>query len=113
MILVFSRILEKIVHDQVYEYLKASKVLIMTQSAFQRLCSTITSLIDSTDYWYENIDHKQLNLAIFLDLRKAFDTVDHKILLEKTEEIRYSRTFQRLVSIIPRKQKVVLCRKWS
>ena len=80
---VFSRILERIVHDQVYEYLKVNKVLTMSQSAFQKLCSTITSLIDSTDYWYENIDHKQLNLAIFLDLKKAFDTVDHKILLEK------------------------------
>ena len=80
---VFSRILERIVHDQVYEYLKVNKVLTMSQSAFQKLCSTIPSLIDSTDYWYENIDHKQLNLAIFLDLKKAFDTVDHKILLEK------------------------------
>ena len=80
---VFSRILERLVHDQVYEYLKVNKVLTMSQSAFQTLCSTITSLIDSTDYWYENSDHKQLNLAIFLDLKKAFDTVDHKILLEK------------------------------
>ena len=80
---VFSRILERIVHDQVSEYLKVNKVLTMSQSAFQKLCSTITSLIDSTDYWYENIDHKQRNLAIFLDLKKAFDTVDHKILLEK------------------------------
>ena len=80
---VFSRILERIVHDQVYEYLKVNKVLTMSQSAFEKLCSTITSLIDSTDYWYENIDHKQLNLAIFLNLKKTFDTVDYKILLEK------------------------------
>ena len=82
---VFSRILERVVHDQVYEYLKINKVLTKSKSAFQKPCSTITSLIDSTDYWYENIDNKHLNLAIFLDLKKAFDTVDHKILLENWE----------------------------
>ena len=66
---VFSRILERIFHEQVYEYLKANKVLTMSRSAFRKLSATITSLIDSVDYWYENIDHKQLHLAIFLHLK--------------------------------------------
>ena len=79
----FLRILERVLHDQVYEYLKVNKVLTKSQTAFQKLCSTITALIDSTDYWYGNIDNKRLNLAICLDLKKAFDTVDHKILLAK------------------------------
>ena len=43
----------------------------------------VTSLICSTDSWYENIDHKKLNLTIFLDLKRAFDTVDHRIIVEK------------------------------
>ena len=80
---VFSRILERIVHDQLYEFLKANKIITSNQSAFQNLYSTVTSLICSTDYWYENIDHKKLNLTIFLDLKKAFDTVDHRIMVEK------------------------------
>ena len=33
------------------------------------------------DYWYDNIDQNQFNLAIFLDLKKIFDTVEHTILL--------------------------------
>ena len=84
-ICVFSRILERIVHDQVYDYLSSRDILMTSQSAFQKLCSMIASLIDSTEFCYENIDHKKVNLAIFLDLKRAFDTVDHKVLLEKLE----------------------------
>ena len=83
---VFSRILEKIVHNQISEYLKATKALTLSQSGFQKCCSTITSLNGSTDNWCENIDNKQLNLTIFLSLKKAFDTVNHKILLEKLKK---------------------------
>ena len=80
---VFSRILERIVHDQLFDFLAAKKVITRNQSAFQKLYSTVTSLICSTDSWYENIDCKKLNLTIFLDLKKAFDTVDHTIMIEK------------------------------
>ena len=83
---VFSRILEKIVHNQIYECLKATKALTMIQSVFEKCCSTITSLIDITDNWYETINKKQLNLTIFLDLKQAFDTVNHKSLLEKLKK---------------------------
>ena len=48
------------------------------------MCSTTKSLIHSTESWYENIDDRQDNLAIFLG-RKAFDIVDHKVLLRKLE----------------------------
>ena len=80
---VFSRILERIVHDQLYEFLRANKVIARNQSAFQKLCSMVTSLICSTDSWYENIDREKLNFTIFLDLKKAFDAVDHRIMVEK------------------------------
>ena len=47
--------------------------------------STITSLISVSDYWYENIDKNNVNFALFLDLKKAFDTVDHEILIRKMQ----------------------------
>lgn len=80
---IFSRILERIVHDQMFDFLLENNVITKNQSAFRKLYSTITSLICSTDFWYENIDSKKLNLTIFLDLKKAFDTVDHKIMVKK------------------------------
>jgi len=80
---VFPRILERIVHNQIYEHLKATNPLTMSQSAFQKCCSTIKSLIDSTDKWYDNINDKQLNLTTFLDLKRAFDTANHSLLIGK------------------------------
>ena len=80
---VFSRIMERIGHDQILNFIIESDVLTKNQSDFRKLHSAITSLIGTTDYWYKNIDSKKLNLTIFLDLRKALDTVDHEITIKK------------------------------
>ena len=75
--------LERIVHDQIFDFLLENNVITKNQSAFCKLYSTITSLICITDHWYQNIDNKKSSLTIFLDLKQAFDTVDHKILVDK------------------------------
>ena len=80
---VFSKLLERLTHDQLFEFLKTNESITCSQAAFWELFSTITSLIGSKDFWYENIDRSNLNLTIFLDLKKAFDTVDHDVLLKK------------------------------
>ena len=84
---VFARIFEKTVHDQLYNFLSRNNILTPSQSAFRKLHSTNTSLINCTDNWYRNIDKKQLNLSLFLDLKKAFDTVDHQIMVKKLNAI--------------------------
>ena len=61
------------------------KILMPNQFAFKKLHSTIISLINVSDYWYENINDKEVNIALFLDLKKAFDTVDDEILINKLE----------------------------
>ena len=80
---VFSKLFEKVVHDQLSDFLLSTRKLTMSQFAYRQLHSTITSLISVSDYWYENIDKNNVNIALFLDLKKAFDTVDHEILIRK------------------------------
>ena len=99
-------------HDQMINFILENNILTKNQSAFRKLHSTITFLIGTTDYWYENIDSKKLNLTIFLDLRKAL-TVDHEIMIKKVMEIRYERQYWELVPIVSRSEEAMLFWKWA
>ena len=110
---IFSRMPERIVHDQIFDFLLENNVITKNKSAFRKRYSTITSLICSADHWYESFDNKTLNLTIFLDLKKAFDTVDHKILVEKLRRYGMGDTAGNWFRILFRSEDTVLCRKWT
>ena len=75
---VVSKIIEKIVHSQMYQYLAEKNLLCNSQSGFRKKFSTQTSLHRLTEFIYESLS-KVVGM-VALDLQKAFDTVDHYIL---------------------------------
>ena len=80
-----ARLFERLMYGQLYSYLQRYEIINIRQSGFRSLHSTITALLDMTNQWCLDIDRGLMNGVIFLDLKKAFDTIDHNILFMKLD----------------------------
>ena len=80
---VIAKVFQRIFYDQLYNFLSNEDIISTHQSGFRSLHSTVTALLKATDNWANNIDRGNVNAVVFLDLKKAFDTVDQDILLSK------------------------------
>ena len=81
---VVAKVFERVIYNQVYAFLVDNNLLTSSQSGFRGLHSTVTALrLEAINCWAYNIDSGNVNLVVFLDLKNAFDTVDHVALLTK------------------------------
>ena len=79
----FSKIFEKAVFLQLYEYFNKNNLLYKSQYGFRTLHSTELASLEIIDIIGKDLDNGKLPIGVFLDLSKAFDTLDHTILLDK------------------------------
>ena len=82
---VVSKIVERAVHQQLYNYLSQNHLLSSTQHGFRPRHSTETALISISDHILSANDRGELSLLCLLDLSKCFDVIDHAKLLTKMQ----------------------------
>ena len=85
----------------VYTYLQENILLSVYQSGFRPLHSTTTCLTDITNDLLSNIGKGQLTGMVFLDLAKAFDTLDHAKMLQKLSTLGFSGSAVQMVQCLP------------
>ena len=79
----FSKILERIMYNGLFKYLKTNNILYSKQFGFQEGHSTEHAIIQLIDQINNSFEKNHYTLGIFIDLSKAFDTVDYNILIKK------------------------------
>ena len=82
---IFNILLEKLVYRRLTSFLEHTKVLSDCQFGYRPKHSTIHAILLIIDTIQKAIESRNYSLGIFLDIKKAFDTVDHKIILKKLE----------------------------
>ena len=78
-----SKIFEKLMCARLDSYLKSNNILCRNQFGFCKNSNTSDAIIELIDYVYSSLDNKQSTIAVYLDFSKAFDTVNHNILMSK------------------------------
>ena len=76
-----SKVVERIAYIQLYSFL--SPLINKNQHGFQHCRSTVTALLNITEKIYNNMENRDASLLIMMDLSKAFDSLQHNILLDK------------------------------
>ena len=82
-----SKIIERSAHITLSSFLEENRLLSQSQFGFRLKRSTSTALIAFTDQVLESMDKGCVTETVFLDLRKAFDTVDHLLLINKLKSL--------------------------
>ena len=79
----FSKLLEKLMYNRLLKFLDANSILSSSQYGFRNKHCTYMALANLVDRITNELEHKKFSIGVFIDLSKAFDTLNHSILVNK------------------------------
>ena len=82
---IFSKILEKVIYQRLFNFLKSNNALFSSQYGFRKNHSSINAVTELVSHVIKGMNRNENAISVFLDLSKAFNTVNHNILLRKLE----------------------------
>jgi hypothetical protein len=83
---VVNKITEKVIINKIHSFLDTHNIISPTQHGFRKARSTSTALVQFADDINEKLDNRMYVVVLFLDFKKAFDTLDHEVLLNAMKE---------------------------
>ena len=107
---VTSKIMERLVFDQMISYLESNNILHPSHHGFRAKHNTCTALLQMQDLWLDALERKEISAVVMCDMSSAFDVVNHELLLGKLELFGFQRNILDWLRsyLSERKQRVVI-----
>ena len=110
-----SKVFEKLLYEQLYDYFVSNNLLSNRQFGLRQPHPTASTLLDSANEWFIDMDRGKINIAVFLDLQKAFDTINRMIFFKrnlKDMAWEYGITSVESFKKLPNRQNSDVLSKW-